>query len=123
MNEIMKAALRFSFVWLAVSLVIWLLLEEWRPVAAGFAAGTLISMANANLLRSKVQQLTEQAAAGGGKRTGLGFGVRVALVLLGALLALRFPHALNLPSVLAGSFIVQLTMLPVAFWHTLRGRG
>lgn len=123
MNEILKPALRFSFIWLALSIAIWFFVESWRPVAAGFGAGTLISMVNARMLRTKVLQLSDEAAQGGGKRTGLGFGFRLALVLSGALMAFRFPHVLNLPSILAGSFIVQLTMLPVALWHSLRGRS
>ena len=125
MNELMKTASRVSMVWLALSFILWVAIDQWRPVAAGFGAGTLISLANAYLLRMKVTQFFEAPAARSGKRSrsGLGFGMRTALVLFGALLALSFPNALNLPSILAGSFIVQITMLPVALWHTRRGRS
>jgi len=110
-------------VWLVLSIAAWIAVEAWRPVAAGFGAGTLISLANAHLLRIRVMKLTGEAAAKEGKRPGLGFGMRAALVLAGALAALRFPHVFNLPAVMAGSFIVQFTMLPAALWHALRGRG
>jgi len=114
-------------VWLALSFILWIAIDQWRPVAAGFGAGTLISLANAYLLRMKVSQFFDAPAVRSGKRSrsgsGLGFGMRTALVLLGALLALSFPNVLNLPSILAGSFIVQITMLPVALWHTRRGRS
>lgn len=123
MNELMKAAARISLAGLLLSAAVWIAVEGWRPVAAGFAAGTLISLANAHLLRIRVMRLTGEAGAKGGKRAGPGFGVRTALVLAGALAAVRFPHVLNLPAVMAGSFIVQFTMLPVALWHALRGRG
>lgn len=121
MSELLKSAVRLSFVGFILSLVVWIFADNWRPVAAGFAAGTLISIINGQLLRNKVLQLTRVAADNSGKRTGLGFGLRLALVLLGALMAFRFPEVLNLPAILVGSFIVQITLLPVALWHNLRG--
>lgn len=121
MNEILKTAVRVSLIGFILSLVVWIFADNWRPVAAGFGAGTLISIVNGQLLRNKVLQLTRVAADNSGKRTGMGFGPRLALVLLGALMAFRFPEVLHLPAILVGSFIVQITMLPVALWHNLRG--
>lgn len=124
MDELMKSAVRITLVCLILSLAVWVIAEPWRPVAAGFGAGSIISLLNANLLRNRVQNIPGDSSTSKRRtRVRLGFGMRTALVLLGALFALRFPHMLNLPSILAGSFIVQLTMLPVAFWHTRRGRG
>lgn len=125
MDNVLKTSLRICGALPVLSLILWLVAEDLRPIAAGLFAGSLISMANAVLLRKQIGHLSRIADGGKRKKSGLsaGFGTRTAMVLLGALLAYRYPHVLNLPAVLAASFIVQFTALLVMLRQTIQGRG
>ncbi|MNH44662.1 hypothetical protein D3C79_1068910 [compost metagenome] len=63
-----------------------------------------------------------QAALGEGsrKRRSLGFGSRIATVLLVAMIAYRYPETLNMPAALIGSMVMPFVILVVAIIHNVK---
>jgi len=117
MDKIMKTALRTLIYAMAVCLIVWAFLPEWRTVSLGLLVGLAASSMNAFLLRRRVEMVTLGAAGVGPRKRGLGLGNRIATVLLVAMIAYRFPEDLSMPAALAGCMVMPFILLVAAYIH------
>jgi len=122
MDNLMKSATRWMLYFTAVCLILWAVVPTWKSVMLGLAVGLAASTMNAFLLRRRVAMIAEYTIQEGAqtKRRGLGFGNRIAMVLLVAMIAMKFPETLNLPAALAGSMVSPFVILVVALIHNLK---
>lgn len=122
MDKLMKTALRGMLVLMAIALVLWAVIPEWKTIAFGLLCGLVASTLNAFLLQRRIQMVTDAAIREGEKtkRRGLGFGNRIAMVLLVAMIAYRYPEIINLPAALAGSMVMPFLLLVAGIIHTVR---
>jgi ATP synthase protein I len=116
----MKTAVRALFYAMAVCLIVWAILPEWRTVSLGLLLGLAASSMNAFLLRRRVEMVTLGAAGLGPVRRGLGLGSRIATVLLVAMLAYRFPEKFSMPAALIGCMVMPFILLAAAYIHNKR---
>jgi len=126
MAELLNRAVRSALFFMSAAMLAWLFVPEGRTVAAGLALGTAASVANALLLRRRVEMLGRLIAEQGARKSGLGLGARIAVVLLAAMLALRFPDLFALPATLASCFFVQIAVFFTAIAqnnHRSDGKG
>ncbi|MGG1634719.1 hypothetical protein BK120_04285 [Paenibacillus sp. FSL A5-0031] len=120
MDKIMKTALRTLIYAMAVCLIVWAFLPDWRTVSLGLLVGLAASSMNAFLLRRRVEMVTLGAAGVGPRKRGLGLGNRIATVLLVAMIAYRFPEDLSMPAALAGCMVMPFILLVAAYIHNKR---
>ena len=120
MDKMMKSALRIMLYLMSACLILWALLPEWKPVMLGLMVGLAASTFNAVMMKRRVSLITDAAMEEGKKRRGLGFGNRIATVLLVAMLAYRYPETLNMPAALSGSMVMPFVLLAVAIVHTMK---
>ncbi|MBD2868338.1 ATP synthase subunit I [Paenibacillus arenilitoris] len=120
MDNIMKTAVRALFYAMAVCLIVWAFLPEWRTVSLGLLLGLAASYMNAFLLRRRVELVAMRAAGGGPRKMGLGLGSRIATVLLVAMLAYRFPEKFSMPAALIGCMVMPFILLAAAYIHNKR---
>jgi ATP synthase protein I len=120
MDNIMKTALRTLVYAMAVCLIVWAFLPEWRTVSLGLLVGLAAGSMNAFLLRRRVEMVTLGAAGVGPRKRGLGLGNRIATVLLVAMIAYRFPEDLSMPAALAGCMVMPFVLLVAAYIHNKR---
>jgi ATP synthase protein I len=120
MDNIMKTALRTLVYAMAVCLIVWAFLPEWRTVSLGLLMGLAAGSMNAFLLRRRVEMVTLGAAGVGPRKRGLGLGNRIATVLLVAMIAYRFPEDLSMPAALAGCMVMPFVLLVAAYIHNKR---
>jgi ATP synthase protein I len=120
MDKIMKTSMRALVYAMAVCLIVWAFLPEWRTVSLGLLIGLAASSMNAFLLKRRVDMIGQAALDEGSKKRGLGFGSRIAMVLLVAMLAYRYPETLNMPAALTGSMIMPFVILVVALVQTVK---
>jgi len=120
MDKMMKSALRIMLYLMSACLILWAILPEWKPVMLGLMVGLAASTFNALMMKRRVSLIAEAAMEEGSKRRGLGFGNRIATVLLVAMIAYRYPETLNMPAALSGSMVMPFILLAVAIVHTLK---
>ncbi|MCR8660460.1 ATP synthase subunit I [Paenibacillus endoradicis] len=122
MDNMMKSATRWMLGLTAVCIILWAIVPSWKPVMLGLAVGLAASAMNAFLLKRRVALVAEIASQEGTqtKRKGLGFGSRVAMVLLVAMFAVKYPETLNLPAALSGSMVFPFLILVVALIHNAK---
>lgn len=122
MDKLMKTALRGMMVLMAISLMLYVVVPQWKTIALGLFCGFLASTMNAFLLQRRISLVTEAAVREGEKtkRRGLGFGNRIAMVLLLAMIAYRYPDIINLPAALAGSMVMPFLLLVAGIIHTVQ---
>ncbi|GIP19047.1 hypothetical protein J40TS1_46890 [Paenibacillus montaniterrae] len=122
MNKIMKSATRWMLYLLAVTLIMYAAFPEWRAVALGLALGLIASGMNAFLLHRRVGIVTDAVTQEGTRvrRKGLGFGNRIATVLLLAMFGYQYPDIINLPAALSGSMVMPFLLLVAAIIHTVK---
>lgn len=101
----------------------WAVVPEGRTVAAGLVLGTLGSLANAYLLRRRVDLIAQAAVENDGRRVGLGMANRLAVILIVVMAAYRFPEHLSMPAAIAGCFYVQFAIFFTAFIHNTARRN
>ncbi|KAA8998025.1 hypothetical protein F4V43_17385 [Paenibacillus spiritus] len=90
------------------------LMPHRRTVFHGVVLGATVSCLNVLYMGFKIKQIAN-AAAGGGKRASLGFGVRIATSILAILLPLEYPHYFNEVAVCASLVAGQFTIFIVGF--------
>lgn len=122
MDNLMRSATRCMLFLIAACLLLWAVIPSWKTVMLGLIVGLTASTLNAFLLKRRVGMISEAAEQEGTKtkRRGLGFGNRIAMVLLVAMIAIKYPETLNLPAVLSGSMVFPLIVLIVAFIHNVK---
>jgi ATP synthase I chain. len=127
MDNILKSATRWLMFLIAACLLIWAAIPDWKPMAMGLAAGLTASAMNAFLLKRRVAMIADAASSDGErKRRGLGFGSRIATVLLLAMIAYRYPETMSLPAALIGSMVMPFLILTAAIIQTVKennGKG
>jgi len=126
MVDLINRAVRTALFFMSALLLAWVVVPDGRTVAAGLALGAAASVANALLLRRRVEALAKLAAEGNAARGGLGMGARIATVLLAAMIAYRYPDVFALPATLAGCFFVQIAVFFTAIAqnnHRSDGKG
>ncbi|MFD0590598.1 ATP synthase subunit I [Paenibacillus sp. GCM10027627] len=126
MDNIFKLAMRGALFFAAVCLLLWGLFPGWKSVFAGLLLGASASFLNALMLRRRVEIVGQALANRGMRRMGLGMGSRLAMVLLVAMVAYKYPETFNLPATLAASMVMPFIMLVTAFIHHNRdssGKG
>jgi len=121
MNDILNKAIRSALFFMSALLALWAFVPEGRTVAAGLLLGTAASVLNALLLRRRVE-LVGKKAAEEGKRIGLGFLSRLAVVLLAVMTSVRFPGQFSTPATLAACFYVQAAVFFVGIVSNVIGR-
>ncbi|OMF37182.1 hypothetical protein BK133_06130 [Paenibacillus sp. FSL H8-0548] len=119
-DKIMKTAVRVLVYMMVVCLIVWAFLPEWRTVSLGLLLGLAASSMNALLLKRRVSMIAQYATGESSKKRGLGFGNRIATVLLVAMIAYRYPETLNMPAALLGSMVMPFVILVVALIHNLK---
>lgn len=120
MDNMLKSALRWLLYLLSASLIVWALFPSMKAIALGLASGLAVSAMNAFLLKRRVGMIADAAMQEGGKKRGMGFGSRIAMVLLLAMIALRYPDTLHLPAALAGSMVMPFLLLAAAIVQTMK---
>jgi ATP synthase protein I len=122
MDSLLKSATRWMLILTVVCLVMWVVLPSWKTITLGFAVGLAASTMNAYLLKRRIALIAEIVTREGEqtKRKGLGFGSRVAMILLVAMFAFKFPETLNLPAALSGSMVFPFMILVVALIHNAK---
>lgn len=122
MNNMIKSATRWMLYLIAVTLIAYVVLPGWKSVALGLALGLLASAMNAFLLHRRVHLVTDAVAQEGTRvrRKGLGFGNRIATVLLLAMVGYKYPDIINLPAALAGSMVMPFLILVAAIIHSVK---
>ncbi|MGK9252753.1 ATP synthase subunit I [Paenibacillus humicus] len=122
MNEVLKMTKSAVMLLAAALLLIWVLIPDWRMVAAGCLLGIAAGSFNAFLLRRRVEWIGVMASGEAPRKTGTGMAGRIAMVLLVVMIAYRKPDYFNLPSALASCFAVPFVILVCAFFVNLRRR-
>ena len=120
MLEVLKTAMRITLVYIAVCLLVWALLPDYRTVTAGLILGAIASSMNALLLRRRVEAIGHAAAFGGKRRMGMGLSSRLATVVLAVMIAMKFPEQFAVPATLASCFIVPFAAFIAAVLHNNR---
>lgn len=120
MDNMIKSAMRWLLYLLSACLIVWAVFPELKSVTLGLAAGFAVSAMNAFLLKRRVGMIAEAAMQEGAKKKGMGFGNRIASVLLLAMIAYKYPETLNMPAALIGSMVMPFLLLAAAFVHTLK---
>lgn len=120
MDKMMKPALVSMLFLMSACLILWAAIPQWKPVMLGLLIGLAASVFNAMLMKRRVSLITEAAMQEGSKRRGLGFGNRIATVLLVAMLAYRYPETLNMPAALSGTMVMPFVLLVVAIVQTVK---
>jgi len=122
MDNMMKSATRWMFILIATAFILWFFLPQWKSITLGLALGLIASSMNAFLLNRRVGLVLEsvQQNEKRSKRKGLGFGNRIATVLLLAMFAYRYPDIINMPAALAGSMVMPFLILAAAIIHTVK---
>lgn len=120
MDNIIKSATRVLMFMMSACLILWAVMPEWKSIMLGLLAGLAASAMNAFLLKRRVGMISDAALEEGSRRKGLGFGNRIATVLLVAMLAYRYPEILNMPAALLGSMVMPFIILTVAIIHTIK---
>ncbi|GIP35545.1 ATP synthase subunit I [Paenibacillus sp. J2TS4] len=131
MNDLtayMKTVFRAALFFLAACLLLWALIPQVKPYAAGLVLGTVISLINARLLGYKIQVVTKLVLENTGKRVNLGFISRACMVLIGTMICVKFPQ-FDLISMVIGLFFVPLVTLLMGIFSIfktnkgMRGKG
>jgi len=122
MDKMMKSATRWMLYLLALTLIAYAVFPTWKSVALGLALGLIASGLNAFLLQRRVGIVTDSVTQEGTRtrRKGLGFGNRIAMVLLVAMIGYRYPDIINLPAALAGSMVMPFLILAAAIIHNVK---
>ncbi len=120
MDNIVKKAMQATLYLVVVCLFLWVLLPEWRLVAAGVILGIAASAVNALLLRRRIEYLGHIATRSGKKRLSVGLGSRVSMILLVVMIAYRFPSHFNLIATLVACFFVQYYAWASALVNSIR---
>ncbi|GKU76950.1 ATP synthase subunit I [Paenibacillus sp. L3-i20] len=120
MDKMMKSATRIMLLLMSACLILWAVIPAWKPVMLGLLVGLAASAMNAFLLKRRVDMISMAAMEKGSRKKGLGFGNRIATVLLVAMLAYRFPEDLNMPAGLIGSMVMPFILLAVAMVQTMK---
>lgn len=126
MDNIMRSAMRLLFLLMLACLVLWVAAPDWKPVSIGLLAGLAASAMNAFLLKRRIALVTDVEPSMGRKRRSLGFGHRIATVLLLAMIAYRYPETMSLPAALIGSMVMPFLILGAAIKHSIKennGKG
>jgi len=126
MAELLTRAVRTALFFMSALLVAYAIVPEGKTVAAGLLLGTAASVVNALLLRRRVEAVGKLAAELGARKVGLGMGSRMAMVLLAAMIAYRYPEHFSVPAALASCFFVQVVVFFTAVVqnkHRSDGKG
>lgn len=94
----------------------------FSPFFAGVVAGLWLGLLNSLYTAYKVTRMTK-AIVDGGRRSGLGTGVRFALAAVGTLLALKFPEYLSVIGFAVGLFLTQVFVLGDAIYSQLKNES
>jgi len=120
MDKIMRSATITMIYMMSACLILWAAIPDWKPVMMGLLVGLAASALNAFLLQRRVKMVTDAAQVEGSRKRGLGFGNRIAMVLLVAMLAYRYPETLNMPAALSGSMVMPFVILIIAIIHNVK---
>jgi len=123
MDEIIKKSSRIALLFLSFCIMLWALVPDWRIYSAGASLGVVASMANAYLLRKRVAWIgiVFKNNPNPPRRAGMGLASRLAMVLIAAMAAYRYPGYFHLPSVMYACFFMPITSLFVALLNNKKG--
>lgn len=115
LNDIMQPLLRTLYVWLALCILVWLFILDWRPYAAGMFLGSLISWVNAQFLVMKIRQVTAMVLEKKGRRANIGFVSRVCFSLIAVMAAVRIEE-IDLLTTILGFFYCPIVAFFVGIY-------
>jgi ATP synthase protein I len=110
MSNQLKPIVRAALLFMSVSLIVWILLPEYRTYAAGFLLGMMVSLINAWILLVKIDAFTRNIAEKTEKRGNLGTISRVCMALIAVMCAVKVPQ-IDLVFTIVGLFFVQMVTL------------
>ncbi|EFM09093.1 ATP synthase I [Paenibacillus curdlanolyticus YK9] len=120
LSAYLKTVTRLTFFFLSVCCVCWAVFPAQQAWWGGLVIGTIASLVNALHLGWKVIRIGENAAAGGNRRSTLGYVTRACIGVLAAVIATR-TFDFRIEAVAAGLIVAQLATLLLGFW-TIRKR-
>lgn len=126
MDKIWRSTTRAALYFASLCLLIWVVFPEWKTVAAGLLLGLAASFMNALLLRRRVEFLGQAISSQGSRKVGMGLASRLAMVLLAAMVALKFPDRFHIVAVLSACFFMSFAALAAAYYHNKKdssGKG
>lgn len=117
----MRWLTRVTYTMLAIGAVWMLIAPHHHPVLLGIIFGVSISCMSAYYLAYRVRKITDAAAEGRKFRGGLGFSWR-AIAAIGALVvAIEFPHEVNLQALLGSLVVAPFILLIFGIVFNLKG--
>lgn len=122
LNELMRTVFRSAMLFLSGCFLVWAFFPSLKPYAAGLVLGTAVSLINARILGYQIDKMTESAIANTGKRVGSGYASRISMVLIGTMVALKFPQ-FHLITTICGFFYVQLATFFFGFFSRILHKG
>jgi ATP synthase protein I len=106
LNTHLRTVMRVSLLLMSATLLLWASMVEYRPYAAGFALGLVVSLINTYYLGMKIKQMTILITSQPGKRFNLGFMTRAAMAILVVMLAYQL-EGTNVYATVGGLFTSQ----------------
>lgn len=122
MNDILRKSSRVAMLFLSLCIMLWAVLPDWRIYTAGVSLGVAASLVNAYLLRKRVAWIgiVFKDNPDPPRRVSMGLASRLAMVLLAAMVAYRFPEHFHLPSAMYSCFFMPVVSLIVAYLDNRR---
>jgi ATP synthase protein I len=104
----MRRTFRYAFFCMAVVVILWALLPEYKQFLQSLLLGMSGSLLNGAVLLSKTWRVGQMAVDPTVRPKGTGMMQRLLVVGFAVYLTIRFPHLFVLSGVLLGLFLVQL---------------
>jgi ATP synthase protein I len=114
----MRSSFRMIIIILAIFLLAWAFLADYRYYLTGLILGTIAGAFNARHLAWRVRQFADAAAEGRGRKS-LGFATRASLALLVVFGAMKLDY--SIVATIIGLFFIQLAILVMGIF-TLPGK-
>ncbi|MCQ4088119.1 ATP synthase subunit I [Saccharibacillus sp. JS10] len=107
----MRWLTRVTYIMLAIGAVWMLIAPHHHPILLGIVFGVSISCMSAYYLGYRVRKITDAAAEGRKFRGGLGFSWRAIAAIAAVVVAIEFPHEVNLQALLSCLVIAPFILL------------
>ncbi len=121
MNELtryMRWLTRITYVLLAIGAIWMLIAPHHHPVLMGIILGLSISFLSSHFLLYKVRKMTDAMEEGRKVRGGIGFVWRALVAVGGVVIAIEFPHEINLQALVASMVASPFILLIVGIFIT-----
>ncbi|MDO3412119.1 ATP synthase subunit I [Saccharibacillus sp. CPCC 101409] len=114
----MRWLTRITYTLLAIGAVWMLIAPHHHPVILGIVLGTSVSCMSAYYLGYRVRKITDAVSEGRKARGGLGFAWRAIAAIAALVVAIEFPHEVNLIALMASLSAAPIILLIVGILIT-----